>query len=93
MRENCHENECNGSPTMLESLGIYSSLEALCDSSRLGRLCVRWCGLMIDYLQVHLSFEICKFNAFVDKDVSKQKQSILKIKTIIVSPIKLGAIS
>lgn len=54
---------------------------------------VWWCSSMIDYLQFHLSFEICKSNAFVDRDVSKQKHSILKIKTIIVSPIKLGAIS
>ena len=41
----------------------------------------------------HLSLEICKSNAFVDRDVSKQKHSILKIKAIMVSPIKLGAIS
>ena len=57
----------------------------------LGYVC--WCGLMIDYLRVHLSFEICKSNAFVDMVVSKQKHSILKVKTMIVSPIKLRAIS
>ena len=65
-------------------------LEPRCESSRVGRLCVY--GEAFDYLRVHLSFEICKSNASVDKGVSKQKQSILKIKTIIVSPIKLGAI-
>ena len=52
------------------------------------------CSLIIDYLRgSHLSLEICKSNAFVDRDVSKQKHSILKIKAIMVSPIKLGAIS
>ena len=52
------------------------------------------CGLIIDYLKGgHLSLEICKSNAFVDRDVSKQKHSILKINAIMVSPIKLGAIS
>ena len=50
--------------------------------------------LIIDYLRGgHLSLEICKSNAFVDRDVSKQKHSILKIKAIMVSPIKLGAIA
>ena len=83
----------DNSPAVLKAVDIYSLLEALCDSLRLGRLCVWWCGLTIDYLRVHLSFEICKSNAFVDRDVSKQKHSILKIKTIIVRPIKLGAIS
>ena len=48
---------------------------------------------MIDYLRLHLSFEICKSKAFVERVVSKQKHSILEIKTIMVSPIKLGAIS
>ena len=55
-----------------------------------------WWGydLIIDYLRgIHLSLEICKSNAFVDRDVSKQKHSILKIKATMVSPIKLGAIS
>ena len=42
---------------------------------------------MLDYLRVHVSFEIYKSNAFVDRDVSKQKHSILKIKTIIVPEI------
>ena len=55
---------------------------------------VWWCGLVIDYLREdHLSLEMCKSNAFVDRDVSKQKHSILKIKATMVSPIKLGAIS
>ncbi len=47
---------------------------------------------MIDYLKVYFSFEIRKSNAFLDRDVSTQKHSILKVKPMIVSLVKLEAI-
>jgi hypothetical protein len=50
-------------------------------------------SVITNCLKFHLSFEICKSKAFVDIVVSQQKQAILNIKTMIVPPIKLGAIS
>ena len=46
-----------------------------------------------DFSKIHLSFEMCKSNALVDIVVSQQKHVILIIKTMIVPPIKFGAIS
>ena len=88
-----NDDAVDNSLMMLEALDIYSSLETLCEPFWAGELCVFWCDLIIDYLRVYLSFAMCKSNALVDRDVSKQKQSILKIKTMMVSPIKLDAIS
>jgi len=49
--------------------------------------------VIINWLRVYWSLEICRSSAFVDKEVSQQKQAMLNINTIIVPPIKLGAIS